>query len=129
MAAVACSMFLSSCALFDSGIPWRSGPYKLLWIDLPDEVQLVYDIGRGGSVPLVAPRVFAVGSDDRYVVAKQHPHGDKAVTNYFIVDRRSVKSERDIEGSAVGPLDEAAFRQQASTLKLPAFTKTLETLQ
>ena len=129
MAAVTCATLLSSCALFDSGRPWHNGPYALLWIDLPDEVQLAYSLGRGGSVQLVAPRVFAVGCDDRYVVAKQHPGGDKAVTNYFIVDRNSVKSERDIERSVAGPLTEAAFREQASMLRLPAFTKTLESLQ
>jgi hypothetical protein len=69
------ALFFTGCAWFDSGVPWRDGQYKLLWIDLPDEVELVYDMGGGGSVPLVEARVFAVGTDDRYVVAKQHPAG------------------------------------------------------
>jgi hypothetical protein len=127
-AAFACGLVLSAC-LFDHGVEWRRGPYALHWTDLSDEVHLAYDLGRGTWVTLVMPTVFAVGSDDRYIVAKQHPGGDKAVTNYFIVDIRSVKPPGDIEGSVVGPLTEASYREQAATLGLPDFTTTLERLR
>jgi hypothetical protein len=128
VAGFGCSLVLCAC-LFDSGVEWRSGPFALHWTDLADEVHLAYELGHGTWVTLVMPTVFAVGSDGRYVVAKQHPGGDKAVTNYFIVDTRLVKSPRDIEGSVVGPLTEAACREQAAKLSLPDFTKTLERLR
>ena len=51
---VVCS--LSGCGLFDSGVEWRDGPYELLWIDLPSQLSLNYDIGRdGGSLKRVRP--------------------------------------------------------------------------
>src|SRR5690349_447198 len=81
-----CSLFLSSCfGLFDFGIEWRSGPYALTWVDLPNQVMLSYDMGKGGWATIVEPCVFAVGSNQQYIVVKQHPHGDKTVTNYFII--------------------------------------------
>jgi hypothetical protein len=129
---IACSLLLSGCfGLFDSGIPWRSGPYALTWVDLPDEVMLSYDLGNGGWATLVDSRVFAVGANQQYVVAKQHPHGDKTVTNYFIIEIRAGRPVQDriSKDAVIGPLDEKTFRQKAADLALPSFTKTLESLQ
>src|SRR5262245_26233880 len=83
------ALLLSGCGLFDFGVEWRSGPYALTWVDLPDEVSLSYDMGGGSWATLIEPRVFAVGSNEQYVVAKQHPGGNKGVTNYFIVGVRA----------------------------------------
>jgi len=122
------SACVAACALFDSGMPWRSGPYALMWIDLPDEVLLGYDEGAGSWTSLVEPRVFAVGADDRYVVVQQHPNGDGAVTSFFIVDRRANVPKRP-KAAVTGPLTEREFRDKAASLRLPAFTKVLESLK
>ena len=70
-------------------------------------------VGWVGS--LVGPTVFAVGADAHYVVAQQHPsangvHFDRAVTNYFIVDRSTepVRGRRDTL-QIFGPLSKAEF--------------------
>jgi hypothetical protein len=119
---------LCSCN-FDSGIPWRDGPYALAWIDKPDDVWLEYRRAGGGSDVRVDPRVFAVGRNEHYVVAKQHPGGDRSVTNFFIIDatRESPRSERtDV---VRGPLTEAEFQRLSDELGLPPFTKVLASLQ
>jgi hypothetical protein len=119
---------LPACALFDSGIEWRDGPYALTWIDLPDEVALSYDMGRGSWAGVVEPRVFAVGANDRYVVVQQHPGGDRSVTNFFIVDKREDVLKRP-KVAIIGPLTAEQFRDKAANLKVPPFTKILESLK
>jgi hypothetical protein len=127
-----CLLPLWSCGLFDSGIEWRSGPYALTWIDLPEEVHLSYDEGHGGWATLIEPRVFSVGSNEQYVVAKQHPGGNKNVTNDFIITRIEKRVGQrwiEIERGLLGPLTAQQFQEKAETLKLPPFTKTLASLE
>lgn len=128
---LACVMVccLSGCGLFDSGVEWRDGPYELLWIDISEQISLTYDLGRdGGSIGLVDWTVFAVGSNDRYIVAKQHPQGNKAVTNYFIVDKREALPTDPVR-AVLGPLTATEFSVQARSIQLPKFTKVLNSLE
>src|SRR5215468_1226783 len=97
-------IFLAGCGLFDSGVIWRGGPYFLGWIDLPDEVTLSYDLGNNSSTERIRARVFAVGWDGRYLVAKQHPGGDKKITNYFILDSIKDGPHLDPSQAVDGPL-------------------------
>ena len=122
-----CALLPAACGLFDSGIPWRKGRFALLWIDLPDEVSLSYDEGDGAWSEIIPARVFAVGSDDRYIVAQQHPGGDKAITNYFILDTRQHDSSH--RAGLIGPLTAAQFEGRARELTLPPFTTVLESLR
>jgi hypothetical protein len=100
-----------------------------MWIDRPDDVWLEYRTSNSGSQRRVGPRVFAVGADKHWVVAKQHPDGDRSVTNFFVIDaiRDSIRAEN---GEVVrGPLTEAEFQQLARKLHLPRFTKVLASLE
>ena len=120
---------LSGCGLFDSGVEWRDGPYELLWIDVSEQTSLNYDLDRdGGSLGLVDWTVFAVGSNDRYIVVKQHPQGNKAMTNYFIVDKSEVVPTDPIR-AVLGPLTQAEFSTQTRSLHLPKFSKVLSSLE
>ena len=84
---------------------------------------------------VVGATVFAVGANNRYIVAKQHPiysdqiHFDHAVTSYFIVDRMLTATLRDRTKGVVGPLTKEQFEQKARTMELPAFTTTFPTLE
>jgi hypothetical protein len=127
--AVSCALLLSACGLFDYGIEWRSGPYGLVWVDLPSEVSLSYDMGSGSWATIVEPCVFAVGANQEYIVAKQHPGGNKSITNYFIVNIRAGAPKADWKEGVIGPLAEKDFEERSATMKLPAFTKTLESLR
>lgn len=120
---------LSGCGLFDSGVEWRDGHYELLWIDVPEQMSLSYDLDRdGGSLGLVDWTVLSVGSNDRYIVVKQHPHGNKAVTNYFVVDKRLVLPMDPVR-AVLGPLTQAEFNAKTGSLQLPKFTKVLSSLE
>jgi hypothetical protein len=123
---MACWILAAGCGLFDSGTVWRHGQYALIWIDLPDEVSLSYDVGNGGWTEKVNPRVFAVGANERYIVAKQHPGGNKSITNYFIID---TKADSLLKPGVVGPLTERDFVNKSKDMTLPTFTKVLESLQ
>jgi len=120
---------LSSCSLFDSGIEWRGGPYALVWIDTSENVSLCRELGEGSWIGRVESTVFAVGWDGRYLVAKQHPDGDRSKTNYFIVDARNDTPYRDASEIALGPLTASEFQQKTIEMKLPKFSKVLGSLQ
>jgi len=120
---------LSGCGLFDSGVEWRDGPYELLWIDDPDQTSLNYDLGKNGSsIGVVDWTVFGVGSNDRYIVVKQHPQGNKAVTNYFIVDKRGALPTNPAR-AVLGPLTQGEFSVHTRSLHLPKFSKVLSSLE
>ena len=117
------------CGFFDSGVEWRDGPYILIWIDVPSSTTLNYDLEGGTSVGRIDETVFSVGRNDRYIVAKQHPRGDKGITNYFFIDKAKDHPYADPHDVVVGPLSEMEFRTKARELRLPEFTKTLASLQ
>ena len=120
---------LSGCGMFDSGVEWSDGPYELLWIDVSEQTSLNYDLGGDrGSLGLVDWTVYAVGSNDRYIVVKQHPNSNKAVTNYFIVDKSEIVPT-DPGRAVFGPLTQAEFNAKASSIQLPKFTKVLRSLE
>ena len=123
------SALLSGCGLFDSGVVWRGGPYILGWIDLPDEVTLSYDLGDGASIGRIETCVFAVGWDGRYLVAKQHPAGDRTITNFFVVDAQADGPYADTRKVVIGPLSESEFAAKARELSLPSFSKELASLK
>jgi hypothetical protein len=125
---LSCVLLLAGC-VFDHGIEWRSGSYGLVWVDLPDEVSLSYDMGNGAWATVVEPSVFAVGANGRYVVAQQHPRGDKRITSYFIVDVRAGAPKGDSKDGVIGPLTEREFETKAATLPLPPFTKILDSVR
>jgi hypothetical protein len=120
---------LTACGLFDSGVPWKSGRFQLMWIDLPDQVTLSYDLGGGGSIGLVDYTVYAVGSDVHHIVVKQHPRGERSITNFYIVDVNSSALPLHPERAVTGPLTQAQFDERAILTSLPRFTTILETLQ
>lgn len=117
------------CGFWDSDVEWQGGPYILIWIDDPNTPRVNYDLGEGSSIGRIDEVVFSVGWDGRYLVAKQHPGGDKSVTNYFYIDGSKDQSHLDPRMAVVGPLNEAQFTNAAKEHGLPSFTKTLESLR
>ncbi len=122
-------LFFAGCGVFDSGTEWRGGPYILTWIDDPANVTLNYVLGRSDSVGRIDAQVFAVGWDNRYLVAKQHPNGNKSVTNYFFIEAAKDGKYAHPPKVVSGPFTEAEFAQKKNELNLPPFTKELWSLK
>lgn len=120
-------MFLSGCGLVHN--EKIIGPYRLSAIDIDRQMSVCYELASGGCVGRIDETVFAVGADARYIVAKQHPLDDRATTNYFILVIANDSELADPSKSVIGPLSEAAYRDQVQLLGLPAFTRTMASLQ
>lgn len=124
-----CICVVTSCGLFDSGVEWSGGPYELHWIDTADNVTVGYELNGNDSIGRITRTVYAVGWDGRFLVAKQHPNGDKAINNFYIIDSLKDSPTQDASAVVIGPLREDEFRQRARELHRPTFTKMLGSLQ
>lgn len=108
---------MSGCfGLFDSSGDIIVGKYNVGWIDVISSraICLADKYGEYGGGVKVPAYVYAVGHNDRFIVAKQHPLidpqkevVDTRITNYFIIDM----SKDDIyRGKGVsGPLTKVQF--------------------
>jgi len=102
------------------------GPYRLSAIDIDQQMRVCYALAAGGCVGRIDETVFAVGADARFIVAKQHPSGDRAITNYFILVIGNDSELADPHKSVLGPLSESAFLEKSRLLHLPAFSRTID---
>lgn len=116
---IICFVLLCSC---DSGVEWRDKPYQVIWIDTGDNRTLSHEITENASIGRVDAEVVAVGSDDKYVVAKQKPIGGGAIS-YFYIDREKDGRYLNADEITEGPFSEAQFIQLKAQLGLPEFSK------
>ena len=70
-----------------------------------------------------------MGWNGRYLVAKQHPNNDRGITNYFIVDARNDSDYADQSEVVIGPLNASEFQRKTVDLRLPEFSKVLNSLE
>jgi hypothetical protein len=112
-------LVLSSC---DYGEKWRDSPYEVIWIDTENNRSLYYDLGDNASIGRVEAEVIAVGSNEKYIVAKQKSVSSDLIAYYFI-ERK--KDSKYYNGSEItqGPFTESNFLKIKSELGLPEFTK------
>jgi hypothetical protein len=116
---------MSGC-LFDSGSKRVVGRYIVLWIDQPENQSLSIQsaTSASSSSEIILPYVFAVGHNDRFIIAKQHPTNgfaggykmDTTITHYYIIDIKS--KSRDEDYQLYGPLTLAAFRRLSAYFNL-----------
>ena len=84
---------------------------------------------------LVGPTIYAIGTDERYLVLKQHPGKgesgafDRTVTNFYIVERTASSNLEDRQKGVRGPLTQEEFEKLAVSLSLPKFSKTFPELE
>lgn len=89
--AVAAPVTVSGCGRFvrDQEV---TGSYRLIAPDVDEQLSLSYSLDDGSAVGRVNETVFAVGWNDRYIVAKQHPARDRSRTNFITsICRRIVR--------------------------------------
>jgi hypothetical protein len=113
------------------------GNYYLTKGDYVDEeLDLSYDLGNGSYIGVVPPTLFAIGYDDEYIIAKNHPHkfGDpvnKDITYYYIVPLK-YKVHHSPDENRIGPLSEEEFKAKRKELKISdslTFTKIFKKLE
>ena len=118
---------LTGCfGLFDSSSDDITGRYKVTWIDVQEQQFICVELEEysTGSLILVPEYVFAVGHDDNFIIAKQHPTSgfengfkiDKSVTNYYVIDMN--KKIRNEEKKVIGPLTEVEFDNKRKEFKI-----------
>jgi hypothetical protein len=106
-----------------------TGPYRLIAVDIDEQMSISYDLGGGSAVGRINETVFAFGHDKRFIVAKQHPNGDKSITNYFYLDMIKDSKYAEPSDSVTGPLTKTEFEGEAKRLNLPKFTRTITALE
>ena len=122
----AAALILVGAALFcgcDSGVEWRDKEYEVGWIDTPENRSLYLSLDRGGGIGRVSSEVVAVGSDDKYIVAKQKSPVTGALS-YYIVDRRKDDSLLNGNEIAEGPFTSAEFDALKRRRHLPELSAT-----
>ena len=105
------------------------GPYRLVAVDSVADMAICYALDSGDCAGRITKTVFAAGWDTRYVVAKRHPYDNRAKTDYFILEIARDSQLADPRDSVTGPLTAAEFAEKRALLKLPDFTRTIESLK
>ena len=113
--------------VFDEKI---TGPYRLSAIDITEEMSVCYELKEVDScVGRIPETVFAVGWNENFIVAKQHPSGNKFVTKYFILDMTKDAINVDPSVTVTGPLSESEYKEKSALMLLPQFSRSFEDLR
>ena len=93
-----------------------SGKYCLQATDTLEQMSISEMPSDGGNVytAVIPATVFAVGWDEHFIIAKQHPLGDKTAVNFYIL--------RVADGLVSGPWAEPAFnaeRKKLLSIRMP----------
>lgn len=105
------------------------GPYRLVAVDINEQMTLSYDLGNGSTVGRVGETVFSVGWNSTYVVTKRHPNGDKSVLEYYYIVRLDDGPYVDPKNCVKGPFTKAEYSLEKSRLSLPEFSRELSLLR
>src|SRR5258706_11123606 len=104
------------------------GPYRLVAVDVMDQMNVCYGLGDGNCIERIPRTVFAVGWDNSYIVAARHPENDKSKVEYFYIDRAVDGLHVDPPTAVKGPFDSYSFEQERQRLALPALRPPLPPL-
>lgn len=116
---------LNSCILFDNGSRTIVDDYKLEWIDLPSNQYITF-----ADKTLVEGYVYAVGFDDEFIIAKQHPNNgfdggykvNTSITNYFII-------KRNTKDKTIGPLTRSEFKMYVKRFAISNIEFTINDIE
>lgn len=124
---LALSMILCGCGfVHDERL---TGKYRLIAVDVLEQMSVNYSLDASSAAGRINETIFAVGWDQRYIVAKQHPNNNRTVTNYYYLEMAKDSPPADAGASVTGPLTEAEFNLRKTELKLPEFTRAFKELQ
>jgi hypothetical protein len=108
--------------------------YSLKAMDVKSGMSVFYNDNEY-LIGIIQPTVFAVGHNNDFIIAKQHPNNfpiiDKSITNYFIIPIKKRVAE-SVEKNVIGPLTIEEFNAMKTELRVPeslVFTKVFEDLE
>ena len=107
---------ITSC---DSGNEWKSGDYAVYWIDSPSNRSLGFELKRGTYLGRVGPQVFAVGEDERWIVAGRFVDGDKKNAEFYYFSKNLDGKDKNSEDVVRGPFDRSAYLAEKHARNLP----------
>lgn len=98
-----------------------NGGYYLSAIDVKEDMVIGFQDGDYG-IGIIGATIFAVGQNDEFIIAKQHPRAsssdvNKAIINYFIIPLKSKVSQL-LEENIYGPLTLEEFEQKRKKLHI-----------
>jgi hypothetical protein len=113
------------------------GPYRLVAIDIPEDMSLCRSIGTKGDClgdGLPGPTVFQAGSNSQYIVFARHPRrGDEApirsVSEFYYISRQANEGDVRTPVSVSGPFNEFEYQQEKRRLQLPEFSRVFADLK
>jgi len=106
-----------------------TGQYRLIAVDIDEQMSISYDLGDGSAVGRISETVFSYGYGERFIVAKQHPNGNRGITNYFYLDMTKDSKYAEPSDPVTGPLTQKEFEDEKKRLKLPDFSRTIKALE
>lgn len=113
-----------------------AGPYRLVAVDAREDMGVCRSLEGGNCSGDGLPdrTVFAAGANDRYLVIARHPSVfgeplNKAVTEYYVVERSADESQPGSRPTVQGPFDQPEFDEKARELALPGFTIVFDDLR
>lgn len=120
---------LSSCGLVEK--KHLVGNYYLVAANAPEQMEIIFNSNPGErqSQKRIGETVYAVGWNDDYLVAKQHPRNDRRIENYYYLEIRRDYEFAAPNASVIGPLTEAEFKRRKAQLGLPEFRMIIDSLE
>lgn len=105
------------------------GNYYLTAVDNPIDCALSFRESNGSNYTMIIDAtVFAVGFNDKFIIAKRHPFNQRTITNYYILPLKRVWDNKGL----IGPLTFEQFNMKRKELNIPGgltFTKVLVDLK
>ena len=117
-------LFLSGCIGFavNENI---IGNYYWVATDVGDNLALSYHEAADGDNYsfIISPTVFAIGYNEKYIIAKQHPRSfsdapDKNISNYYVLPLKEGIDWKTKNG-LIGPLTLKEFHDERNKLSIP----------
>jgi hypothetical protein len=103
------------------GPMWEDGDYEVYYID--GDITLGIKIDNSGTYHgRVDHKVVAVGSNEKYIVAKQLEPGS-TISSYFYIVRENDNKYLNPDEITQGPFTEIQFAELTLNLGLPSFSK------
>jgi predicted small lipoprotein YifL len=125
-----------ACALAGCGSGGPiDGPYRHDITDVVEDANVCFELKEQDCVERVGPAVFAVGSNDAFVVAARHPAAaggatiDRSRTEYFYIVRALDGPRKDPADAVRGPFSQAQFEEQRARMALPDFSREISSLK